>query len=157
MTLLAYLRRTYPELKIIVFTTIENPALAQEIAKLGVHAVLGKSHDTSHLISAVHAVYAGATYFRSASRAPEGALPNTSVNPGIQARNLSPREMEVVRLYVSGMSINEIAERLHRTEQTISSQKTRAMRKLGIDRDADLFRFAYETGIEIATDPTKPH
>ena len=157
MTLLAYLRRTYPQLKIIVFTTIENPALAQEIAKLGVHAVLGKSHDTSHLISAVHAVYAGATYFRSTSRAPEGALPNASVNAGIQARNLSPREMEVVRLYVSGMSINEIAERLHRTKQTISSQKTRAMRKLGIDRDADLFRFAYETGIEIATDPTKPH
>lgn len=157
MTLLAYLRRTYPELKIIVFTTIENPALAQEIAKLGVHAVLGKSHDTSHLISAVHAVYAGATYFRSTSRAPEGALPSTSVNAGIRARNLSPREMEVVRLFVSGMSINEIAERLHRTKQTISSQKTRAMRKLGIDRDADLFRFAYETGLEIATDHTKPH
>jgi two-component system capsular synthesis response regulator RcsB len=157
MALLAYLRRTYPKLKIVVFTTIENPALAQEIAKLGVHAVLSKSHDTSHLISAVHAAYAGATYFRSTSRAREDALPKASLSADTRARTLSPREMEVVRLFVSGMSINEIAERLHRTKQTISAQKTRAMRKLGIDRDADLFRFAYETGLEVATDPTKPH
>jgi two-component system capsular synthesis response regulator RcsB len=157
MTLLAYLRRTYPELKIIVFTTIENPALAQEIKKLGVHAVLSKSHDTSHLISAVHAVYAGATYFRSTSRVQEGELLKASVSGDARERTLTPREMEVVRLFVSGMSINEIAERLHRTKQTISSQKTRAMRKLGIDRDADLFRFAYETGLDVATDHTKLH
>lgn len=155
MTLLAYLQRTYPELKIVVFTTIENPALAQEIAKLGVQAVLSKSHDTGHLISAVHAVYAGATYFRSTSRAREGALAESALGADARTRTLSTREMEVVRLFVSGMSINEIAERLHRTKQTISAQKTRAMRKLGIDRDADLFRFAYETGIEVATAPSK--
>ncbi|EFF74447.1 Bug family tripartite tricarboxylate transporter substrate binding protein, partial [Achromobacter piechaudii] len=34
-----------------------------------------------------------------------------------------------------------------RSKQTISSQKSSAMRKLGIERDADLFRFAFETGI----------
>ncbi|MFP3608862.1 response regulator transcription factor [Paraburkholderia sp. SIMBA_050] len=152
MTLLAYLRRTYPALKIVVFTTIENPAIAQEIANLGVHGVLGKSHDTGHVISAIHAVYAGATYFRLTSRAPEGAHAELASNASARTRTLTTREMEVVRLFVSGMSVNEIAERLHRTKQTISSQKTRAMRKLGIDRDADLFRFAYETGLAVATD-----
>jgi two-component system capsular synthesis response regulator RcsB len=60
--------------------------------------------------------------------------------------------LEVVRLYVSGASINEIAEQLNRSKQTISTQKTSAMRKLGIERDADLFRFAYETGIAAASD-----
>ncbi|MFL9966524.1 response regulator transcription factor [Paraburkholderia sediminicola] len=155
ITLLTYLRRTYPKLRIVVFTTIENSAITQEIAKLGVHAVLSKSQDTGHLISAVHAVYAGATYFRSTSRG-EGALPEPTATGDARTRKLSPREMEVVRMFVSGLSINEIAERLHRTKQTISSQKNRAMRKLGIDRDADLFRFAYETGLEVATDAPKP-
>jgi two-component system, NarL family, captular synthesis response regulator RcsB len=154
--LLTYLRRIYPKLRIVVFTTIENPALAQEIAKLGVHAVLSKSHNTGHLISAIHAVYAGATYFRSTSRGQESALSEPIPTGDARTLTLSPREMEVVRMFVSGLSVSEIAERLHRTKQTISSQKTRAMRKLGIDRDADLFRFAYETGIEVATDAPKP-
>ncbi|VTR32784.1 Capsular synthesis regulator component B [Serratia fonticola] len=60
---------------------------------------------------------------------------------------LTRREAEVIRLYVSGMSVNDIASQLKRTKQTISSQKTSAMRKLQISRDADLFRFAFETGL----------
>ena len=152
LTLLSYLRRTYPALKIVVFTTIENPAIAREMSKLGVHSVLSKAHDTSHLISAIHAVYAGATYFRSTSREPDDAIAAHPVSNNVRVQALSSRETEVIRLFVSGMSVNEIADRLHRTKQTISAQKTRAMRKLGIDRDADLFRFAYEAGFGIATD-----
>ncbi|KAA1005276.1 response regulator transcription factor [Paraburkholderia panacisoli] len=75
-------------------------------------------------VSAVHAVYVGATCFRSTSRAREDALPEAPLSADTRARTLSPREMEVIRLLVSGMSINEIAERLHRTKQTISAQKT---------------------------------
>ncbi|MCC8397576.1 response regulator transcription factor [Paraburkholderia sp. MMS20-SJTR3] len=154
MTLLSYLRRTWPALKIVVFTTIENSAIVNEIAKLGVQSVLGKSHDTGHLISAIHAVYAGATYFRTASSGSENETPAGS-STNSRKQTLTNREMEVVRLFVSGLSINEIAQRMHRTKQTISSQKTRAMRKLGIDRDADLYRFAFETGIDVPTDASK--
>jgi two-component system, NarL family, captular synthesis response regulator RcsB len=151
--LLAFLRRTYPELRIIVFTTLENQALTREISKLGVQSVLSKAHDPSHLISAVHAVYAGATYFRPTAREEEEAAsdnaPHTQ-NP--RTSTLSTRELEVLRLFVSGMSVNEIADQLHRTKQTISAQKSRAMRKLGIEREADLFRFAFEAGFGVATD-----
>lgn len=152
LTLLSYLRRAWPALKIVVFTTIENPAIAREIAKLGVHSVLSKTHDTSHLISAAHAVFAGATYFRGAPREGEQGVPDPALAKSARAQTLSTRETEVIRLFVSGMSVNEIADRLHRTKQTISAQKTRAMRKLGIDRDADLFRFAFEAGLGVATD-----
>jgi two-component system, NarL family, captular synthesis response regulator RcsB len=155
MTLLSYLRRTWPKLKIVVFTTIENPAIVQEMAKLGVQSVIGKTHETGHLISAIHAVYAGANYFRTASHGPEGELPMRPAAQSGGTETLTTREMEVVRLFVSGMSINEIAARLHRTKQTISSQKSRAMRKLGIDRDSELYRFAFETGMDVPTDASK--
>jgi len=152
LTLLSYLRRTWPALKIVVFTMIENPAITREIAKLGVQSVLSKAHDTSHLISAVHAVHAGATYFRASPRETEDAAPDLALARKPRALTLSTRETEVIRLFVSGMSVNEIADQLHRTKQTISAQKTRAMRKLGIERDADLFRFAFEAGLGVATD-----
>lgn len=144
MTMLSFLRRRYPELKIIVFTTIENRAIVAEMVKVGVRAVLSKVDVIGHLISAIHAVYAGATYFSPRFR-PISAMDHvTQIEP---FKRLTRRETEVVRLYVSGVSINEIAEQFKRSKQTISSQKASAMRKLGIDRDVELFRFAYETGL----------
>ena len=107
------------------------------------------NQDTGHLISAIHAVYAGATYVLPGSRTQERPQPAHTGDARTQA--LTMREMEVVRLFVSGMSINEIAAQLNRTKQTISARKSRAMRKLGVERDADLFSFAYETGLAAAT------
>lgn len=142
--LLSYVRRVYPQVRIVVFTTMDNPALTQELARLGVNAVLSKTQHTNQLISAIHAVYAGSNYFPSENlvTGQVGITQDPSSNLA-----LTKREFEVVRLYASGLSVNEIAEQLHRTKQTISSQKASAMRKLGITRDADLFRFAFESGM----------
>jgi len=65
LTFISYLRRCFPTLKIVVFTTLDSPAIVQELAKLGVESVLGKVNETRHLISAIHAVHAGARYFPS--------------------------------------------------------------------------------------------
>jgi len=148
--LLSYIKRIHPQLKIVVFTTMENPALTQELARLGVNAVLGKTQHTNQLISAIHAVYAGSNYFPSENLV-TGEI-GISQNPGANL-SLTKREFEVVRLFVSGLSINEIASQLHRTKQTISSQKASAMRKLGITRDADLFRYAFESGMAAPLQP----
>ncbi|WMD20227.1 response regulator transcription factor [Achromobacter seleniivolatilans] len=144
MTMLSFLRRRYPDLKIIVFTTIDNRAMVAEMVKIGAHAVLSKVDVIGHLISAIHAVYAGATYFSPKFRSPSAVGRVAQVDP---SQKLTRRETEVVRLYVSGVSINEIASQFNRSKQTISSQKTSAMRKLRIERDVELFRFAYETGL----------
>lgn len=144
LTLLSYVRRNYPGLRIVVFTNLDNPGLVQELARLGVQSVLSKTFHVNYLVSAVHAVYAGSTYFPDV---PVDQRPGRRLQGNGSKSALTKRELEVVRLYVSGMSINEIAEKLHRSKQTISTQKSSAMRKLGIVRDADLFRYAYETGI----------
>lgn len=144
MGLLAYIRRVKPQLKTLVFTTLDNQALTQELAKLGVNGVLGKTQHTSQLISAIHAIYAGSNYFPTQDL--NTGHSGISQDPSSKAA-LTKREMEVLRLYISGMSVNEIASQLNRTKQTISSQKAAAMRKLGITRDADLFRYAFESGM----------
>jgi two-component system capsular synthesis response regulator RcsB len=151
MAMLWFLRRRYPDLKIIVFTTIDNPAIIAEMRKLGVRSVLNKVDDVDHLISAIHAVYAGATYAASNVDASPRSDPQSTAPADVG--KLTRREAEVVRLYVSGISINEIAAQMNRTKQTVSGQKISAMRKLGIKRDADLFRFAYETGLAVAGRP----
>ncbi|QCP51175.1 response regulator transcription factor [Trinickia violacea] len=140
MALLSFLRQRYQDVRIIVFTSLGNPATAAGIARPGIQSVLDKVAEIGHLFSAIHA---GATGMEQ-PKAPHNSrsLPNP-----VSAAELTRREAEVVRLYTSGMSINEIAALMKRTKQTISSQKMSAMHKLGIERDAELFRFAYETGL----------
>jgi two-component system, NarL family, captular synthesis response regulator RcsB len=66
---------------------------------------------------------------------------------------LSQRESEVISLYVGGDTISAIAEKLARSKQTISTQKVSAMRKLGIENDADLFKYAIELGLVLKKSP----
>jgi two-component system capsular synthesis response regulator RcsB len=60
---------------------------------------------------------------------------------------LSKRALEVVRLFVSGMTITEIAAQLKRSIKTISTQKNTAMRTLGIERESELFQYAKSNGL----------
>ncbi|WP_038792816.1 response regulator transcription factor [Burkholderia pseudomallei] len=152
--LLSFLRRHYPDLKIIVFTAIDNPALIALMARLGVRAVVNKMDHIDNLIASIQAVYAGATYIPAGVDAFVSSRPAGDEHTPEIERQLSARELEIVRLYVSGLSVNEIAAYLHRSKQAVSTQKMNAMRKLGIERDAGLFRYAYETGLMAAGVPS---
>ncbi|EBA48064.1 capsular synthesis regulator component B [Burkholderia pseudomallei 305] len=152
--LLSFLRRHHPDLKIIVFTAIDNPALIASMARLGARAIVNKMDHIDNLIATVQAVYAGASCLPAGIGAfASSRLPVDGEAPEIE-RQLSARELEIVRLYVSGLSVNEIAAYLHRSKQAVSTQKMNAMRKLGIERDAGLFRYAYETGLMAAGVPS---
>lgn len=150
MAMLSFLRRRHPDVKIVVFTTIDNFAIAIEMRKIGIHSVLNKSKDIGHLITAIHAVHAGATYYSPTLEEPTGSGGPAQVL-STRIPHLSIREAEVVRLYLSGVTVSEIAAQLNRTKQTVSAQKRTAMRKLGVERDADLFKFAFESGMAVST------
>jgi DNA-binding CsgD family transcriptional regulator len=60
---------------------------------------------------------------------------------------LSPRELEVVRLVLVGRTNREIAETLHRSRKTVSTQLASAMRKLGVSSRTTLAVRAIEAGI----------
>jgi two-component system capsular synthesis response regulator RcsB len=145
MSLISFLRRRHPSVDIIVFTMLNNPAIVREMSAIGVKAVLSKMDDLRHLVSAIVAVGGGAAYLSPHTLLRGERSTGARANHGAPA--LTRREEDVLRLYVAGQSINEIAKQLHRSKQTISAQKMSAMRKIGIERDADLFRFAYEMGM----------
>jgi two-component system, NarL family, captular synthesis response regulator RcsB len=141
LELMGFLRERYPELGIIVITSMDKAVLIRSLLACGVDAILSKADDMSHLRSAVQAVHSKRKYYSPRITRLIKTLPSTS------SSRLSPRELEVIKLYVSGATINGIAEKLERSKQTISTQKVSAMRKLGIETDADLFKYAIELGL----------
>ncbi|MBI5443270.1 MAG: response regulator transcription factor [Deltaproteobacteria bacterium] len=57
---------------------------------------------------------------------------------------LSPKELEVIRLFGEGYSVREIASRLGRSHKTVETYCARMKKKLGITSNRDLLRHAIE-------------
>ncbi|MBV8270717.1 MAG: response regulator transcription factor [Cupriavidus sp.] len=139
ITLLEYLRRTYPKIGIVVLLTHENPVIIRSIHFRNISGIVSKFDEVEHIVKAIHSAYGGGQYLSPTIRHTlEG------INNGMSRRKteLSSREAEVIRLYLSGMTISEIANKTHKAKQTVSTQKMRAMQKLGVKNDIELMRCA---------------
>ncbi|MCC8405634.1 response regulator transcription factor [Paraburkholderia sp. MMS20-SJTN17] len=149
ITLFSFLRRRYPALRIVILTMIDNPGVIRSILKLDIQCILSKADTTDHLLAAIHGAYANGRYFSPTISKIVWQLDVESM--GSSSRALTKRESEVIRLFVSGLSVNEIAAQLKRSKQTISAQKTSAMRKLGVETDTELIK--YSIGAALADEP----
>ena len=145
LPLIGYLRRHFPALPVVVLTMLENAALIRRLGELGVISIVSKADDLSHIGQAVRHVARGLPYAGPTVRAALDAM-RAEGGRGEQVP-LSPRELEVVRLFAAGMTMKEIAERLNRSIKTVSSHKTAALRKLGLARDSELFQYAQSAGL----------
>lgn len=133
LNLLLRLTRRYPEMKVVVLSGIERASNIQALAKSGAMGFVGKSQDLDALLTAVRAVIGGRTSF------PKGIESSDQPNKPL-GKQLTIREMEVVRCCLQGMTTKAIAEKFHRSETTISTHKSSAFRKLGIESSSDLHR-----------------
>jgi DNA-binding NarL/FixJ family response regulator len=62
--------------------------------------------------------------------------------------NLTSREREVLHFVAEGLTNNEIATRLGIDSQTVETDRSNLVQKLGLYSDADLIRFALRQGID---------
>lgn len=146
IALFSLLRKRYPDLKIVVLTMLKNSMVLNSLIDVGGHCIVSKRDDMSSLTLAIYAAYTNGRYL-SPSMKKIAATIDRGV-PGKKTNGaLSKRELEIVRFYVSGLKVDEIAQRLQRSKKTISSKKSSAMHKLGILRDADLVRYGLEVGL----------
>jgi len=147
-TLVGFLQRRYPKLRIIVITMLTNPLLLQQILSSGVHGLLLKNAGRDETLHAITTVAAGYTYVGQSVRELVAAVNVSAAQDGAEAAQmLSPRELEVLRLFVSGLTVSEIATLQHRSVKTVSHQKVAALRKLGIENDRDLYEYGLRNGL----------
>ncbi|TSD76959.1 response regulator transcription factor [Pseudomonas sp. KBS0710] len=148
--LIRALRVKYPQCRILIFSTHHDAATVILALRVGARGFLGKGEDINQLVSAVRLVASGEVYLSPdmAYRVAEA----TAVNPVGEEQNrdealrfvtLSAREQDVIRCYLAGMTITDIAEKFNRSIKTISSQKASAFRKLGVVSNNELFRIKH--------------
>ncbi|MCO5345051.1 response regulator [Aeromonas veronii] len=144
MVMIQQLRRDYPNLPIIVLTQIQNSAILQSLIQAGVKGLILKKSVINELADAIRQILLGHRYIGPTVQmllATAGISGQGNNNP------LTPKESEVVRLLASGMSVTQVADYLHRSVKTISTQKKSAMARLGISSDSALFDYAKSSGL----------
>ncbi|WP_438404034.1 LuxR C-terminal-related transcriptional regulator, partial [Aeromonas veronii] len=98
----------------------------------------------NELSDAIRQILLGHRYLGPAG---EILLANAGISAQSEPHPLTPKEIEVVRLLASGMSVTQIADYLHRSVKTISTHKKSAMIRLGISSDSALFDYAKSSGL----------
>jgi DNA-binding NarL/FixJ family response regulator len=136
--------------RVLVLTTFELDEYVFEALAAGASGFLLKNTDPVELLRAVRVVADGeALLAPSVTRrliAEFAARPRPGAAP-VELTALTDREREVMALAASGLSNEEIAERLVVSPATARTHVSRAMVKLGARDRAQLVVFAYESGL----------
>ncbi|WP_321939967.1 response regulator transcription factor [Paraburkholderia sp. J8-2] len=146
LRLIQRLRGRHPDTPVVVFTMLTNSGLLACIKAEGVAGIVGKSEDPEILKRiCLNAVSGSAGPHLSPAVA--NRILSAGGRPGANACNLSPKEIEVVRMFANGDSLTSIAASFHRSLATIAAQKRSAMQKLNIANNADLITYARDHGL----------
>ncbi|MFD4836607.1 response regulator [Achromobacter sp. NPDC058515] len=146
LRLIERLQRMFPQIPIVVFTMLTNSGILSQLRQLGVTGLVSKEETIDDLVAICVRALTEKGPILSASISKRLSHNDVTMGGANKTKGLSPKELEVVRMFALGLSVTEIARRLNRSVATIGTQKQSAMRKLNIETNAELLRYADEQG-----------
>jgi DNA-binding NarL/FixJ family response regulator len=133
------IRAEFPDARIVVLTATEGSEGVYRAMQAGARAYLLKDAKGSALVHAMHEVMAGKRVMP-----PEVAA---TLAERIPQSDLSPREIEVLRLVASGKSNKRVADELKLSEATVRTHVSNILAKLGADDRTQAATEALKRGI----------
>lgn len=131
--------------RIAIVTMHGEGPLPRLLLDAGAHAFLTKNCDSDELVKAVRGLARGERYV-AASIAQEMALAKAN-GRGSPLDQLTARELEVALMFGRGERAVEIAARLHISEKTVHTYKSRIYAKLEIHSAAELTLLLVRQGL----------
>jgi len=131
--LIKWLNRKYPKLKMIVLSPYKNTQLIRMTLEAGAKAYISRDTCEKTLSRTLSSVINDEVYI-------ERELMNALFQNNHQAsRELSPREIDVLRMMCQGLNLTQIAQQMNLSNKTVSAHKLRAMEKLNVSNDCQLY------------------
>jgi DNA-binding NarL/FixJ family response regulator len=138
------LREERIESRVVVLTMHNDADRATQALKAGASAFLLKESAGEELVTAIHQALQGRVYLTAAvTRSVIERMADFGADP-IASSDLTPRQLEVLRLIVKGQRMKEIAATLNLSTRTVETHKYEMMQTLGLHSTAELVRYAIE-------------
>jgi len=146
LEVLKQLKTERPDLPILMLSIYPEEQYAVRTLKAGASGYLTKESAPEELIAAIRKVCTGGKYVTS-SLAEKLAhyLKADFEKPAHE--HLSDREYQVVLMIASGKTVSQIATELSLSVKTISTNRSRALTKMGMKTNAELTYYAIKHGL----------
>jgi two-component system invasion response regulator UvrY len=146
MEVLKEIKAEFPRLPVLILSMYPEEQFALRVIRAGANGYLNKNLATKVLVEAVRQVLTEGQYI-SAKVAEQ--LVNAVKQPDGQPLHatLSDREDQVLRLIAVGQTVGEIARQLNLSVKTVSTYRAIVLRKLSLENNAQLMRYAQEHGL----------
>jgi DNA-binding NarL/FixJ family response regulator len=140
---IAEVRRAVPGAKIVALTSQPAAAWLNDAIRAGAHASIAKTVQPNLIGPLVREIWKGTIHHAFAAA------------PAVREEHqqLTPRELEILRLVAAGASNGRIARQLWVTEQTIKFHLSNVYRKLGVANRTEASHYAHVHGL---IEPARP-
>jgi len=127
--------KSYPDTKVLVLTTFDDDEYVSKAMRMGAKGYLLKDTEPDELALAIRAVYKGHTQLGPGLFEKALMIPAVTNSPAVlppELEQLTPRELEVLRLIASGANNREIAQTLFLSENTVKNYVTNILSRLNL-------------------------
>ncbi len=139
------LKGEHPELLVLFLTMHEDEGLLHEALSAGASGYVIKRAEEPEILQAIHAASQGDIYVHpSMTRALLHQPVTTEHRRGARGIDLTPRELDVLRLLAKGNTNRQIAELLGLSVRTIENHRANLLGKLGLSSRVELVSYAEE-------------
>lgn len=145
--------QNFPEIKVVVLSMYDEEEMVMRALKAGAIGFTLKRASLAELVRAIRAAAQGEAYLdpaitkRVVERLQKSGTRGQGGFGGDRAEQLTPREVEVLRLVAQGLTNAEIARRLYISVKTVQAHRASLMRKLGAHDRVDLVKYAIKAGL----------
>ena len=141
LLVLKELKRAYPRRPVLILSMHPEDAIAISVLRAGAAGYINKECASEELPLAIRKAVSGGKYV-STALAEKLAVELEGASHVRPHELLSDREYRVMWMIASGKSITTIAEELSLSPNTVSTYRIRILKKLKLEHNADLVRYA---------------
>ncbi len=148
MDILHDVKMHFPDLPVLMLSIQPEEQYALRALKLGASGCLNKAVAPENLVKAVKTVVSGKKYI--SDKISDLMLENLNRDIGENPHEgLSEREYQVLLSIGSGQTVTQISDKLNLSVKTVSTYRTRLLRKMGLSNSSELTSYVYKKGLII--------
>ena len=139
-------KKIQPHVKIIMLSIYPEDRFAIRAFKAGASGYLTKEMAPEMIVEAIRKVSTGGKYITPAI-AEKLADELNELNDKSPHERLSDREFDVMCMVGSGKSLIEIAEKLGISDRTVSTYRTRILKKMNLKNNSEIIHYVINNGL----------
>ena len=139
------IKQHLPETAVVLLSMHDDQRYFYDALKAGAAGYVLKRAADTQLVGAIRAALRGEPFISPVAE--EELIRNWLEEGGEVGTELTPRELEVVKLIAEAHTNKQIAQVLHLSEKTVESHRGNVLSKLGMRDRVELVRYAIRRGL----------